>query len=163
MQSQRFASRSVFVLLVLATAACAPALNDARAVPRARVGELPSRASAPTPRKPMTLSLSAYVAREFSDVLAHVQVAPDPRSRRLVLEWWSSAGAGGSHTIDVDGDRASSNYRYAMRQMAAGEYRVTATVIRADGSRVARTVQLIVAGHGHPVQTGVDGWSSDRW
>src|SRR5262245_43264676 len=85
-------------------------------------------------RAPLTLSLSTHVAPAPAQVTARISVAPDSRSRQLLVEWWQQDGAGGSHEVSLDGDRAAMRQDFAIKRMEAGEYLVRVVLLRDDGS-----------------------------
>src|ERR1043166_7576315 len=49
-----------------------------------------------TKRDALSVSLSANLAPEPAQVNVRVRIEPDPRSRFLMLEWWSEDGIGGA-------------------------------------------------------------------
>jgi hypothetical protein len=112
---------------------------------------LPSSAAAQektASRDALTLSLSANLAPAPARVSARIRVEPDPRSRALFVEWWTDDGLGGSHMVELDGDRASARQDYDIRRMEPGEYIVSAVLLRSDGSQVRKRSQVIVVGEG---------------
>lgn len=92
------------------------------------------------------MKLSAYVAPEPGQIVARVRVEPDLRSRGLTIEWWTFDGVGGSHLINLEGDRAAIRHDYPIKGMEAGAYVVTARLTRNDGSEVKREARVIVVG-----------------
>jgi hypothetical protein len=99
-------------------------------------------------RAPLTLKLSSHVAPAPAQVTARISVEPDPRSRRLTVEWWTQDGAGGSHVVSLDGDRAAMRQDFAIKRIEAGTYVVRAVLLRDDGSIVKKESNLIVVGEG---------------
>jgi hypothetical protein len=97
-----------------------------------------------TKRDALSVSLSANLAPEPAQVNVRVRIEPDPRSRFLMLEWWSEDGIGGSRLITLEGDRSATRQEFPLKQIAAGQYLVTAILRRDDGSEVRRAAQLIV-------------------
>lgn len=111
-------------------------------------GTLASAQDQPTKRTPLTLALSATIAPAPAQVTARIKVEPDPRSRSLTVEWWSEEGAGGSHAVGLDGERAAARQDFAIKRIDEGRYVVRAIVTRDDGSIVKREATLIVIGAG---------------
>jgi hypothetical protein len=113
----------------------------------------------PAKRAPLTLKLSTNLAPAPGQVTARIAVEPDPRSRKLIVEWYQEDGAGGSHEVSLDGERAAIRQDFSMKRLEAGEYLVRVVVERADGSSVSRTANLLVVGEGSAfryVQRGAD-------
>ena len=100
----------------------------------------------PSQREALTMTLSANLAPEPAEVSVRMRIEPDPRSRLLLIEWWSADGVGGSHTITVEGERAATRQEYPIKRMEAGEYIVSAALVRNDGTQVKRTARMIVVG-----------------
>ena len=94
------------------------------------------------------MDVSAYVAPEPAQVVVHVRIESAARNRVLMIEWWSEDGVGGSHLVSLDGERTAIRQDYAITQMTAGEYIVTAVLRRDDGSDVRRNRRVIVVGEG---------------
>ena len=92
--------------------------------------------------------MSTYMVTEPGHVVVRLRVEPDPRSRALTLEWWSADEVGGSHLITLEGDRAPIRQDYAIKQLAAGRYVVTAVLKRSDGSELRRQRRVFVIGEG---------------
>lgn len=105
-------------------------------------------ASKSTARAPLTLKLSSTLAPAPAQVTARISVEPDARSRSLTVEWWSLEGAGGSHALTLDGDRAATRQDFAIKHIEAGEYVVRVIVTRDDGSILKKESNLIVVGEG---------------
>ncbi len=99
-------------------------------------------------RAPLTLKLSTTLAPAPAQVTARISVEPDARSRSLTVEWWSREGAGGSHALTLDGDRAAMRQDFAIKRIEAGEYVVRVILTRDDGSIVKKESNLIVVGEG---------------
>lgn len=145
--------RIALILTTLATSACAtvaPGLSvdgglrapvGARLVPQPLVPNDPS----------LTLDVSAYYATEPAEIEARVRIQPDPRSRAVTIEWWSDDGAGGSHLISLDGDQSARVFRYPIKRMAEGAYRVAAVLVRKDGSSVRRERRVLVIGENRSI------------
>jgi len=102
----------------------------------------------PAKRAPLTLKLSTNLAPAPGQVTARIAVEPDPLSRKLIVEWYQEDGAGGSHEVSLDGERAAVRQDFSMKRLEAGEYVVRVMVQRADGSSVSKTANLIVVGEG---------------
>ena len=98
--------------------------------------------------EPLAISMSHYIATAESDVIVRMRVAPDSRSRELIVDWVSDDLSGGSHMITLEGDRAATSHRYALKRMAPGSYVVTAILRRNDGSEVKRVANVSVFGVG---------------
>jgi hypothetical protein len=107
-----------------------------------------ARKARDTKRAPLTLSLSSYVAPAPALVTARISVERDARSRLLRVEWWQQDGAGGSHEVMLDGARAAARQDFAIKHIEPGEYQVTASLLRDDGSVIRKDVRLIVVGQG---------------
>ncbi|MEQ1757249.1 MAG: hypothetical protein ABL986_02950 [Vicinamibacterales bacterium] len=99
-------------------------------------------------RAPLTLALSTNVAPAPAQVTARISVEPDARSRSLTVEWWSEDGAGGSHGVSLDGERAAARQDFSIKRMEAGTYIVRAVLVRDDGSIVKKESNLVVVGEG---------------
>jgi hypothetical protein len=102
--------------------------------------------TSPSKRDALIMTLSANLAPEPAQVSVRMRLEPDPRSRLLLIEWWSADGVGGSHTITVEGERAATRQEYPIKQMQAGEYVVSAVLVRNDGTQVKRTARMMVVG-----------------
>jgi len=96
--------------------------------------------------EPLTMTLSARISSARSDVIVRARVEPDARSRELTIEWVAGDLSGGSHAISMDGARAAVTHHYALKQMAPGEYQVTAILRFNDGSEIRRASTLMVVG-----------------
>ena len=112
-----------------------------------------AKAQDKTKRAPLTLALSTNVAPAPAQVTARISVEPDARSRSLTVEWWSEDGAGGSHGISLDGDRAAARQDFSIKRMEAGTYIVRAVLVRDDGSIVKKESNLVVVGEGSRFRT----------
>ena len=95
---------------------------------------------------PLTMTLSTHVAQEPAQVFVRVRVEPDARSRELSIEWWSQEGIGGSTSKTLSGDQEKPRHEYVIKRMEAGEYVVTARVMRDDGSQVKQETKILVRG-----------------
>lgn len=95
---------------------------------------------------PLTIRASAHVASEPAELFVRALIPKDARNRALTIVWWTPDGVGGSHAITLDGDRSATEHQCAITRMGAGEYMVTAILMRADGTQVRRTTMVIVTG-----------------
>src|SRR5262245_25965597 len=84
---------------------------------------------------PLAMELSGYLASEPAEIVVFVRMSPDARNRSLTIEWWSQDGVGGSHLISLDGDRAAARYDYPIKNIAAGEYTVSAVLTLDDDTQ----------------------------
>ena len=139
--------RIALILTTLTTAACATAapglsVDGLRAPVGARLVPQPLLPADPSLR----FDVSAYYVNEPGHVEARVRLEPDARSRSVTIEWWSDDGAGGSHLISLDGDQSARVYRYPIKRMTEGTYRVAAILLRNDGSSVRRERRVVVIG-----------------
>jgi hypothetical protein len=98
--------------------------------------------------QPLSLSLSSHMLAEPAQVSVHMRVEPDARSRSLLVQWWTPDGVGGSSLIELDGDRAAIRHTYPIRRIEAGQYTVTAILIRDDGSQVRKQQMMTVVPNG---------------
>jgi hypothetical protein len=114
----------------------------------ARLIASPADPSVVASRTSLTIATSASVVFEPAQVVVTARVEPDVRNRQLTIEWWSAEGAGGSHSISLDGDNAAIRHGCTIKRLGAGEYLVAAVLKRNDGSEMRRTTRLIVAGEG---------------
>ena len=137
----------IVVLVAAAATSCATA-------PRPRLGLSSLPASiAPMPAAaneaaPDPLGIAIYPRVTMGDGHASVRlrVEPDVRSRSLELSWWSTDGLGGSHLIVLDGRSAARRYDVPLKRLDPGHYDVTATLMRADGTRIRRSTTILVVG-----------------
>jgi hypothetical protein len=118
---------------------------------------------------PLTVEVWPRVAVEKGGAFVRTRVQPDARSRALTIEWWTADFVGGSHLISLEGDLSASRHEYVIKDLAAGEYIVTAVLKRNDGTQVKRETRLLVAGvsvesdaYTHPPQRGDVQSGSDR-
>jgi hypothetical protein len=118
------------------------------AIGTATVGSAPLGAAEKEKIEPLAIAMSHYIATAESDVVVRMRVAPDIRSRELIVEWVADDLSGGSHTITLEGDRAAVSHRYALKRMAPGSYVVTAILRRDDGTEVKRAATVSVYGIG---------------
>jgi len=102
----------------------------------------------PLTTRPLTLSVSTHLASEPAQVVVRTRIEPDAGNRALRIEWWNTDGVGGSHVLSLEGDRAPRRYDCAIKNMAAGEYVVTAILTRQDGNNVLRRTMVTVIGEG---------------
>jgi hypothetical protein len=140
--------RIALILTTLTTAGCATAAPGLSAGMHAPVGAryvpqpiMPADAS-------LKLDVSAYYVNEPAQVEARIRVQPDPRIRSVTIEWWTDDGVGGSHLISIDGDRRATVFRYPIKRMTEGHYRVAAILHRNDGSSVRKERRVLVIGEG---------------
>ena len=75
-----------------------------------------------------------------------LRVEPNALSRTMEVSWWSTDGLGGSRTLELDGDRAAIRHEFPVKRIDPGEYKVSAVVIRADGTRIRRSATVLVVG-----------------
>jgi hypothetical protein len=104
--------------------------------------------------KPLTMTLSAAVSAVRSDVAVRARVEPDARSRELIIEWVAEDLSGGSHSIALEGARAAASHRLMLKYLTPGQYEVTATLRRNDGTHTRSTATLLVVGIGDSVGLG---------
>jgi|SRR5688572_10849143 len=141
MKYQAFAA----VLGALATVSCAgitsgPVLADVGPGASARSASTRAAASKADP-----LEIDVYpriVTGDYASV--RLRVEPNELSRHVEVSWWSEEGLGGSHLVQVDGDRAAIRYEFPIKRIDPGEYDVTAVLTRSDGTRVRRTTTVRV-------------------
>jgi hypothetical protein len=129
--------------LLVAAGGCAsshPSYEFGASVRRAQL-LAPSRADA------LSFSTPAHIASHTEPVLLRAWVEPDARNRGLRIEWWSDAGEAGSHFVPLKGEQAPRVHVCTIRQLSAGEYVMTAVLIRADGTEVRRRITIIVSGN----------------
>ena len=147
-------TRSHLAIIVLAatTASCATALSDAHVsadTAGGALGRAPRAVRAARVSEPLTIRMSHYMLNEPAQVTAFVRVEPDARSRSLTIEWWTTDDlVGGSHLITLEGERSAAHHSFPIKRMEAGEYTVTAVLVRNDGTRVQKRTRVIVTGEG---------------
>ena len=83
---------------------------------------------------------------EQSTASVRLRIEPDTRSRGVWVEWNSAEGGSGAHLIPLDGDAAPIRFDVPLKRLDAGEYAVSATLMRSDGTRVVRAATLTVFG-----------------
>jgi len=105
-------------------------------------------ASAEKKAEPLAIKLSSSFAPAETDVQVRMRVEPDSRARQLVLEWVSDDLSGGSHVVNLEGDRAAASHSYAIKRMSEGQYRVTAILRLNDGTEIRRAAEVTVVGMG---------------
>ena len=110
---------------------------------------LPS-SMAPVRGDPVTIATSTRVAFEPAHVVVTTRVVRDERNRLLTIEWWTPEGIGGSHGISLEGGRAAIRHGHAIKGLGAGEYMVTAVLMRSDGTEIRRSTHVMVVGEGDP-------------
>ena len=96
------------------------------------------------------LEIDAYprIVSDGGQVSVRMRIEPHALSRSVEVSWWSTDGLGGSRTMEIDGDRAAIRYEFPIKRIDAGEYELSAVLVRADGTRVRRTVPVLVVGRG---------------
>ena len=141
------------VLLALMGTSCAQPMTSLRVAPDRRAAQpatavpaerAPDRSD--SAKNPLTIAVTPQVASERALVVVRARVEPDPRSRMLTIEWWSDEGVGGSHMISLEGDRAPTRHDYEIKRVGAGDYVVSATLARNDGTQIRRSTALVVTG-----------------
>lgn len=109
----------------------------------------PAAPAAQAPQKPqeaLTLEVYPRMATAQSQVSIRMRIAPDARSRALLVEWDSAEGGAGSRRLELDGEHAPTRLEFPIKSLEAGEYSVVTTVLRSDGSRIRRATTLTVFG-----------------
>ena len=96
----------------------------------------------------LSLNASAHVASEPAQIRVRTRLEPDTRNRSLTIEWWSTDGVGGSHSIALEGDQAPAAHDCVIKALGSGEYELTAVLVRADGTQVRRSTRVIIVGEG---------------
>jgi hypothetical protein len=139
---------AAIVLGAMATASCATAIQNAPMASASTMAATPAAVPVSRPRHPEPLELDVYprIASAQSDAWVRLRIEPDARSRSVDLEWFSAEGGGGAHLITLEGERAAVRHQFPIRQLAAGEYEVTAVLTRTDGTTVRRTATMLVVG-----------------
>lgn len=133
------------VLATLTTVSCAgipssPVLADVGPGVAARLASGRSVASKANP-----LEIDVYpriVTDDYASV--RLRVEPNELSRHVDVSWWSEEGLGGSHLVQVDGERGAIRYEFPIKRIDPGEYDVTAVLTRSDGTRIRRTTTVRV-------------------
>lgn len=136
------------LLISLAGASCAtstPVLADANHGLGVRTAPALSRTAGADP-----LEIDAYprILTAGDHLSVRLRVEPNVLSRSVDLSWWSADGLGGSHLMQVDGDRAAIRYEFPIKRIDAGEYEITAVLTRGDGTRVRRSTTVLVVSRG---------------
>ena len=98
--------------------------------------------------EPLAIEVYPRIASGGDTVSVRLRVEPNELSRTVDVSWWSTDGLGGSHLMEIDGDRAAIRYEFPIKRIDPGEYEVSALLIRSDGTRVRRTVTVLVVGRG---------------
>lgn len=127
-----------FVLGLLALTTAAPLGAESRTGGDSRGPHEDSSNAAP-------LTIDAY-PRIVTDgpVSVRLRVEPHALSRSMEVSWWSTDGLGGSRLLEIDGDRAAIRYEFPIKRLDPGEYQVTAVLLRSDGTRIRRSVTVLV-------------------
>lgn len=139
--SRRFAFSTICLL------AFAPASS---VVAESRPGGSPTSSPAeerPADAEPLTIDVYPRIVTD-GPVSVRLRVEPNALSRRMEVSWWSTDGLGGSRMLEVDGERAAIRYEFPIKRIDPGEYEVSAVLTRADGTRVRRTVTVLVVERG---------------
>jgi hypothetical protein len=110
---------------------------------------LPGAAAAQADDDPLTLTVSPFVMSAKDSAVVYLRVEPDVRSRSMTIDWFGEGG-GGSHLITLEGERAAIRHRFELKRLDAGEYNISAMLLRSDGTRVIRVTRLIVLSCGCP-------------
>lgn len=139
---------ALVMLAALTSTSCA-AVASAPVLADARVGAAAVRPVSATVRAPQSdpLEVSVYpriVTGDYASV--RLRIEPHALSRHVEVSWWSEDGLGGSHRVQVDGDRAAIRYEFPIKRIDPGVYDVTAVLTRADGTRIRRTTSVRVMG-----------------
>jgi hypothetical protein len=125
--------------------ATAPVLANAGAGARVRpVAHVAHRGEA----DPLAIDVYPRIATSGDYVSVRMRIEPNELSRSVEVSWWSTDGLGGSRLMEVDGDRAAIRYEFPIKRIDPGEYEVSAILTRSDGSRIRRTVTVLVVGTG---------------
>jgi hypothetical protein len=137
--------------LALSGTACALAADNPRALagsvqPSGYPSSIPSARQYPTLEAGAPLAVDVYPSMVFARSMAWIRlrIEPEMRSRGVLIEWLSDNGAGGSHLIELDGDAAPSRTEFRLTHLETGEYEISATLVRSDGTRVTRATTLTV-------------------
>ncbi len=96
----------------------------------------------------LAMRLSATISPTSGNVIVRARVEPDARSRELTIEWVADDLSGGLHAISLEGARAAATHHYTLKNMAPGQYVVTAILRLDDGTEVRRASTLQVIGLG---------------
>ncbi len=149
------AARLLLAGLILMGTACASTMTNIPAASVRRTGVntavlRPETAggSSPSRRDPLAVTVSTRVASEPALVVVRARIEPDVRNRALTIQWWDAESVGGSHSLSLEGDHAPIRHDCVIKNMAAGEYVVTAVLTRNDGKQVVRHARVVVIGEG---------------
>ena len=135
--------RPTLVALLMLAAVVSPVMADSDAPARA------GRTARPAADAGEPLSIDVYPRVATTGyVSVRLRVEPNALSRLMEVSWWSADGLGGSSRLEVDGERAAIRYELPIKRIDPGEYEVSAVLIRADGTRIRRTANVIVVGRG---------------
>ena len=139
---------AAIVLGAMATTSCATAIQNTSMASASTMAATPAAVPVSRPRHTEPLQLDVYprITSAQGDAWVRLRIEPDARSRSVDLEWFSAEGGGGAHLITLEGERAAIRHQFPIRQLAAGEYEVTAVLTRNDGTTVRRTATVLVVG-----------------
>lgn len=137
------------IALSVATVSCAattapvlasagPGLSARRAPAAARGGDA----------EPLAIDVYPRIASDGDQVSVRMRIEPNELSRSVEVSWWSTDGLGGSRVMEIDGDRAAIRYEFPIKRIDAGDYEVSAVLLRSDGTRIRRSVSVMVVGRG---------------
>jgi hypothetical protein len=143
----------VVALAVVGNTACAAATAQSRLasadanIAAPSVPHLPARATSdPKTSDPMTISVYPRIMSAGGYASVRLRIPQDVLSRSVEISWWSQDGLGGSHLVEIEGERSASRHEFPIKNMEPGEYEITAILHRRDGSRVRRSTTMIVVG-----------------
>jgi hypothetical protein len=135
------------IVLSIVTVSCAamtaPLLASAGPGPDRRQAPVAARVAS---AEPLSIDVYPRVASDGDQVSVRMRIEPNQLSRSVEVSWWSTDGLGGSRIMEIDGDRAAIRYEFPIKRIDAGEYEVSAVLLRADGTRVRRSVPVLVVG-----------------
>ena len=137
------------IALSIGTVSCATATAPvlASATPGMRVSPV-AHVAHRSEADPLAIDVYPRIATSGDHVSVRMRIEPHALSRNVEVSWWSTDGLGGSRMMDVDGDRAAIRYEFPIKRIDPGEYEVSAILTRADGTRIRRSVTVIVVGTG---------------
>src|SRR5262245_20591371 len=93
-------------------AASAAAQTLASANPRMTSAAAPARHTRVPAADPLLLDVYPRVMAEGGQARVRLRIEPNELSRGVEISWWSKDGIGGSHFVEVDGDRAFTRYEF---------------------------------------------------